>query len=520
MAEHVQDLTLQSVLENIKKSSVLVVGDIMLDRFVYGSVERISPESPVPVLSVKREERMLGGAGNALANLAGLGAQGRIVALIGDDDEGAQLRTQISALGYSADSLITENSRPTTVKTRFLAGHQQLLRTDFENKNAISDDTATRIVDTVKTALDDVQAVILSDYGKGLLRPDVIAGIIDAAAAKNIPVIVDPKGQDFSIYRGAAAVTPNKKELSEAARGAAVSSDDEVIHAARGLIEECGIGAVIATRSGEGISVIEHGAVPVHLRTTDIEVFDVSGAGDTVIATVAAAVAAGGTLVQAASLANIAGSIVVTKVGTAAVRHSELVRALDSDQGDALTQTGKDRDKAERARRGDIFEYSDTGWAEAAELVRRWKARGLKVGFTNGCFDILHYGHVSYLNNARDHCDRLVMGLNGDASIKILKGAERPVHDEQSRAAVLAALGAIDMVVMFGARQEGDDNTAIALLEALKPDVYFKGGDYTEDQIPEAPTVRAYGGEVNVMPVYEGHSTTNSIAKMKTGEAA
>jgi len=202
-------------------------------------------------------------------------------------------------------------------------------------------------------------------------------------------------------------------------------------------------------------------------------------------------------------------------VGTASIRTSDLIDLLDSDDGDVLRQTGRERERLDRARRGDIL-----GWDEAAEQVRRWKARGLKVGFTNGCFDILHHGHVSYLNNTRDHCDRLIVGLNSDSSVRILKGPERPVHDEDSRASVLACLGAVDMVVLFGAKEQGDDNTANALLEALKPDVYFKGGDYTEDQIPETPTVKAYGGMVKVMPVYEGHSTTSSIEKMKTGKAA
>ena len=243
----------------------------------------------------------------------------------------------------------------------------------------------------------------------------------------------------------------------------------------------------------------------------DIEVFDVSGAGDTVIATIAASLAANSDLVEAAILANMAGSIVVTKVGTAPIRLEELKEALaHEDVSLAVHSSGKERFKQDRAQRGDIL-----GWEQAAEQIKRWKARGLKVGFTNGCFDILHYGHVNYLNQARDRCDRLVMGLNKDSSIRILKGPERPVHDEQSRAHVLAALGSIDLVVMFGAEKEGDDNTASALIEALKPDIYFKGGDYTIDQIPEAPTVIKNGGVVEVMPVYDGHSTTNSIKKIK-----
>lgn len=501
-------------LEKMQTASVLVVGDIMLDRFVYGHVERISPESPVPVLAVKREEKMLGGAGNAVSNLAGLKTGARLLGVIGQDDEGQQVKEQIENLGFSAADLIIDDTRPTTVKSRFLAGHQQLLRTDFENKTAISDATAKAVISSAEKALKEVNAVILSDYGKGLLRPDVIEAIIAAAKKTGIPVIVDPKGQDFSIYKGAFAVTPNKKELSEATRGMPTLTDEDVIAAANKIISQDGIEAVVATRSADGMSVIQKNKEPVHLHTTDIEVFDVSGAGDTVIATIAAALAAGADLVQAASLANVAGSVVVTKVGTAPIRSEELARALESDQGDKLTRTGPGREKADRARKGDIL-----GWEEAAEQVRRWKARGLKVGFTNGCFDILHFGHVSYLNNTRDHCDRLVVGLNKDSAVSILKGPSRPVHDEASRAGVLAALGSVDMVVLFGADKDGDDNTAIALLELLKPDIYFKGGDYTEEQIPEAPTVRAYGGEVSVMPVYEGHSTTGSIAKMN-GEAA
>ena len=505
------DESLKNILKNMTSVSVLVLGDIMLDRFVYGHVDRISPESPVPVLAINREDRMLGGAGNALANLAGLKTNAHIVSVVGDDDEAALVKEHIEKLGFKSDGLITDNTRPTTIKSRFLAGHQQLLRTDFEHKKPISDEIAKKIIEAVKAKLGDVKAFIISDYGKGLLRKEVLADVIKAARDQNIPVIVDPKGQDFSIYKGASVVTPNKKELSEAVKGASLSNDEEVIAAANTIINDCGIEAVLATRSAEGMSVIQKGEKTVHIKTKDIEVFDVSGAGDTVIATLAAALAAGASLVEAANLANMAGSVVVQKVGTASIRNEEL---LD------IIQNGDHKSNESRTRQGDIFGQTPDQWNAAAEQIKRWKARGLKVGFTNGCFDILHYGHVSYLNNTREHCDRLVMGLNNDASISILKGPERPIHDEHSRAAVLAALGSIDMVVMFGAEKQGDDNTAIKLIETLKPDIYFKGGDYTEDQIPEAPAVRKGGGEVKVMPVYEGHSTTNSITKMKDGKAA
>ncbi len=492
---------LHNVLQRIKNQRVLVVGDIMLDRFVYGTVERISPESPVPVLSIGREERMLGGAGNALANLAGLGAQARIVSVVGDDAEGRLVRDKVKTLGFDDDLLITDSVWPTIVKTRFLAGHQQLLRTDQESKQAISSDAHEKVLRAVLKALDGVGAVLLSDYGKGVLTQNILNTVIKEAQDKDIPIIVDPKGADFSIYKGATVVTPNKKELSEAARGMAVSNDESIIAAAEKIINECGIEAVIATRSKDGMSVIQKGQSPAHIRSVgDIEVFDVSGAGDAVIATIAAGMAAGAELLQAAELANLAGSIVVTKVGTAPVRFEELQIALDDSSRSSLSRT----------RQAPL-----QGWDEASEDVKRWRARGLKVGFTNGCFDVLHKGHVSYLNEARQNCDRLIVALNRDESVCILKGPDRPVHDEDARAAVLGALGAVDMVVLFGAEEAGKDNTAIALLETLKPDVYFKGGDYNLEEIPEASTVQSYGGQVKVMGMHDGHSTTSSISKIK-----
>lgn len=501
---------LKTHISAMNNTAVLVVGDIMLDRFVYGAVDRISPESPVPVLNIKREDAMLGGAGNAMANLIGLKVKTFALSVIGDDAEGQSLKDMADKLGIDTRGLIVDPSRPTIVKTRYLAGHQQLLRADYERKESITHNILDQALKTAQELIKDVQAVILSDYGKGLLQPALIEGIIATARAQNIPVIVDPKGQDFSIYRGASAVTPNKKELSEATRGAATDTDDDIIAAAETIIQECGIAAVIATRSADGISVIQQNAAPVHFKGANIEVFDVSGAGDTVIATIAGALATGASLPEAAQLANLAGTIAVTKVGTTPIRADELVAGLD----DTDLTNGNHTSSEERMRKAPVL-----SWEEAAEQVKRWKARGLKVGFTNGCFDILHYGHVSYLQNARERCDRLIIGLNHDKSVKILKGESRPVHDENSRAAVLGALGSVDMVTLFGAVEEGGDNTAIKLLELVQPDIYFKGGDYTVDQIPEAPTVMNYGGTVDVMPVYEGHSTTNSIKKIE-GDAA
>ena len=494
---------LKSLINSIQDKPVLVIGDIMLDKFIYGNVERISPESPVPVLSVKREDQMLGGAGNAVANLVGLKTKPQIVSVIGNDETGELIKQQLQELGVDDAHQIIEENRPTTVKTRYLAGHQQLLRTDFEHKSPIIETTAQKLIEKAANLIPESACVIISDYGKGLLSKETLQKIIEIANQNSVPLIVDPKGQDFSIYKGASAITPNKKELSEATRGHPVGSDEEILGAAHEIIESCGIGAVIATRSKDGMSIIEKGGEPFHLRSADIEVYDVSGAGDSVIATIAAAIAAGGNLTDAGALANMAGAIVVTKVGTAPIRLSELEEALENDFSDTLSAS----------RQAESLD-----WDAAAEKVKRWKAQGLKVGFTNGCFDVLHSGHVRYLNQARDMCDRLIVGLNSDSSVKILKGPTRPVHDEQSRVDVLGGLASVDLVVLFGAKEQGDDNTAIKLLETIKPDFYVKGGDYTVDQIPEATTVIGYGGEVKVMSEFEGHSSTNSIARMDAAE--
>lgn len=516
MAENQHDDT--DLIRNMVEISVLVAGDIMLDRFVYGHVDRISPESPVPVLSIDRENIMLGGAGNTLSNLIHLKCRGKILSLIGDDDAGRQVREKAGHYGIDTAGLLTVSDRPTIVKTRFLAGHQQLLRTDYERIAQISEQTEKDLLKAADKILPSVQALVLSDYGKGLLTPSLIKALIERAKEHRIPVLVDPKGADYSKYAGADVVTPNRKELSLAINGRTVDDDEQVEQAAQEIIKRCRIKTVVATRSRDGMSVIEKDGA-VHIRSaTDIEVFDVSGAGDTVIATIAAGMAAGADIVQAAALANLAGSIVVSKVGTAPIRAEELIEALENLDlhGQGLAAFSARSAAQDRTREAPVAQT----WEEAKEDVERWKARGLSVGFTNGCFDIIHPGHVKYLNAARHRCDRLVVGLNIDSSVRFLKGEGRPVHDEQSRAAVLSALGAVDLVVLFGAKEKGQDNTAIALINVLQPDLYFKGGDYTADKIPEAPAVLAYGGEVEVLDIAQGHSTTNSIKKIKAGRAA
>lgn len=492
---------LNNLVENFAKTPVLLVGDIMLDTFVYGDVSRISPEAPIPVLSVSREDKMLGGAGNVLANLAALGCDSTIIAVTGDDMAGHEIAQIVEDLNCPADGLVRDENRPTILKSRYLSQNQQLLRVDCEKAEPLAPKIESEILTKVKEIIGSMKLLVLSDYGKGTLTPDLIKELVKLAKKNKIPVIVDPKANDYSVYKGASIVTPNKKELAAATGGMPVSTDEEVENAARFIIKKSGIDTVIATRSEDGISVISKNQKPVHLKTKALEVYDVSGAGDTVVAALAATIASGGPLEDAAHIANIAGGLVVSKVGTAVVRGDEIMQAANMPEISA----------------GNIAPVLD--WDGAKEQIRKWQTQGSKVGFTNGCFDILHYGHVNYLAQAREKCDRLVLGLNHDASVKILKGANRPINDQMARATVMAALASVDLVVFFGAEKEGEDNTPCEIVGHLKPDILMKGGDYTVDQLPEAQVALSYGGQVEIMPLYEGYSTTNIIAKSKT-EAA
>lgn len=485
------------IIHKMKEVTVLVVGDIMLDRFIYGAAERISPEGPIPVLKISREAEMLGGAGNVLANLSGLKAGCKMISVIGDDDNGRKIRGIIRDLGYDDHGLVVDDRRPTTVKSRFIAQNQQLLRTDSEDTQEISKNIVQSLEEKIDDVIGNVQALVISDYNKGVLAPEFIQSIFHKAKAHNVPVLVDPKRDDFAIYKGADFITPNKKELSEATSKMAVRSDEDVEAAAKALMTKAGIDTVIATRSEDGISVLQKGQDAFHIKTKVREVYDVSGAGDTVIAVLAASLGAGADVRAAAKLANKAGGIVVGKTGTASIQADEL-----------------EHDNNHPAQAPAL------GWEAAKKQIAQWQEQGLKVGFTNGCFDIIHYGHVNYLNEAKARCDKLVLGLNSDASVKILKGPERPINDEKARASVMGALGSIDLVVLFGAEKEGEDNTPCGVIDTLRPDIIFKGGDYTVDQLPEAKIAMAYGGEIDIMPLYDGYSTTSIIEKSKTGQAA
>jgi len=472
---------------DFSNATILCLGDIMLDRFAYCETERISPEAPVPVLLLRRTQSMLGGAGNVARNIAALGGQAVLLGLLGQDAAGAEIQALIAQTPGLTDRHVASTHRPTVCKTRYLAGHQQLVRIDEEQTHALDPEEEAALVEAAERTIPTVDAVVLSDYGKSVLGPRVIGAAIARARAIGIPVYVDPKSDDFRRYHGATCITPNLKELALAAH-LPVATDTEIIAAASKVMREAGAAAVLVTRSDKGMVLVEASGA-THLEAARArEVYDVTGAGDTVIAVLALACVGGHSLPHAMRLANTAAGIVVSKLGTATVELDELMLALSRDVHDKEWHHAK--------------YYSA---AEAETLVRRWKSRGLAVGFTNGCFDIVHAGHVALLAAARAQCDRLIVALNSDPGVRRLKGPKRPVNGLADRSAVIAAVEAVDAVISF------DEDTPIELIRRLKPDVLFKGGDYTIDAVVGAAEVEAAGGRVVLVDLVDGRSTTRLI---------
>ena len=483
---------LAQLVEQLPNAKVLCIGDVMLDRFVYGSVSRISPEAPIPIIRVERESAMLGGAGNVARNATALGASVRFLSLVGDDLPGREVMEYVANDKGVEPYIQIERNRPTTIKTRYIAGGQQLLRSDNETTATLAAPTISNLSALAAQLAPDVSAIILSDYGKGVLHGDVVAATIAAARKAVKPVIVDPKGTDYSIYRGATVVTPNRAE-AQAATGIDIQSDEDAIAAATKIITECGIENVLLTRSQDGMTLVTSKGEATHLPTEAREVFDVSGAGDTVVACLASAIAGGASLSDAARIANVAAGIVVGKIGTAVVYPDELISVLH--HHDLM-----------------IGEAKLMPLDRMVDRVERWRRKGYKVGFTNGCFDLLHPGHLSLLQQARSNCDRLIVGLNSDASVKRLKGEARPVQSEAARAAVLGSLETVSGVVIFG------EDTPITVIEALKPDILVKGADYTIDKVVGADIVQGYGGKVVLANLADGFSTTSTIARINQGK--
>lgn len=486
---------LQDAVARLPQGRVLCIGDIMLDRFVYGGVERISPEAPIPVLHVQREKKMLGGVGNVAANIAALGGQAIVIAVTGDDTAGQNVQADLQAQGITA-ALVAASDRQTTVKTRFICGTQQVLRVDEEKSAAIPAAAENEILQWVDKYIGHVGAVVLSDYKKGVLTDAVLQGAIERARAAGVPVIVDPKDKNFARYRGADILTPNRKEL-EAATGMATESDADIVAAVAKLCADHGFGAVLATRSQAGMSYVGGGDA-LHIPAQVKAIFDVSGAGDTVIATLATAVAAGVARETAVGLANLAAGIVVGKPGTATARPDELLDVIAENA--AMGLRGSEWTGAAARKQMSL--------AACVDEVSRRRVRGQTVGFTNGCFDLLHPGHLSTLRQARAACDYLIVAINSDASVRKLKGPTRPVQDEATRADILASLEMVDCVLVF------DTETPMPLLEAIRPDALVKGGQYKLEEVVGYELLQSYGGKIVRAEMENGFSTTNTIARM------
>ncbi len=483
----------QKLLDTVKhfgnrNQHALVIGDVMLDRYLMGEVSRISPEAPVPVVLLKSQHDRAGGAANVAANLSLLGIKTHIIGCVGHDGEAAILLDLMAEVNINTANVIRSKQRPTVAKTRILGGHQQMMRLDQESNTAFTADENAQLLDAIKQQLAlNPAVVILSDYAKGLLGTNICLQVISQCNAQGITILVDPKGHDYSKYKHATALTPNKKETAEACTTS--PRDPELIDKATALKNSLGLQFLVVTRGEEGISLIDDHA---HLLpATAKQVFDVSGAGDTVIATLAAGLIHELSPLEALQLANVAAGVVVGKVGTVPISRDDLIDALTSEQS------------SEQA-------HKVCDLAHLMQKVETWKKTKQKIVFTNGCFDLLHAGHVTYLEAAKKRGDKLILGLNTDRSVSALKGPTRPVVNENDRARVLAALESVDAVILF------DEDTPLNLINAIKPDIIAKGSDYTADQVVGGTEVLSWGGEIALIDLVAGRSTSNLIKKMNS----
>src|SRR6186713_1636833 len=453
----------EALSQAIPRQTVLCVGDLMLDEFVYGEVSRVSPEAPAPVIAVQRSETNVGGAGNVARNIAALGARCIFVGLIGDDEAGAKLKADLAREGLIEAVLVSDSTRPTTRKVRFVSEHfsTHMLRADWEQAVPAAADVEQKLIDAILPQVARADIVLLSDYAKGVLTARVIRNIIDTARKLGKRVIVDPKSANFAIYRGATLLTPNRKEFAEATRSRA-DTDLNIAAAAQDAMVLADCEAMLVTQSEHGMTLVVRGGEAIH--------------------------------VPALRVANAAAAVAVGKKGTATVTPAELRRKI-------LPHASLAAEEKIVPVGGDLDAH-----------LSDWRQQGLRIGFTNGCFDILHPGHVKVLTAARGACDRLIVGLNSDASVKRLKGEGRPVQDERARAEVLAALEAVDLVAIFA------EDTPIGLIAKVRPSVLVKGGDYTREQVVGHEIVEAAGGEVVLVDILPGHSTTSLVDRARGGK--
>jgi len=467
---------------------ILVMGDLMIDEYLWGEVDRISPEAPVQVVSVLRDSTTLGGAGNVVNNLVALGAQVAVAGVIGAGNKAASMLKMFTELRVDTTGLIQDPGRPTTRKTRIIGGHQHVLRIDRETRQEISEGQAKRLAQFVRHRIDEFDIVLLSDYGKGLLTETLLRQIIDEACKKGRPVIVDPKGLSFKKYAGAAVLTPNKKEAS-LATGIEIVDHESLIAAGTALLREIPTQQVLITCGKDGMVLFESGKVPHRIAADVRQVFDVSGAGDTVLAVLGLALASGASFQQAAALANVAAGVVVGKVGTASVSAEELAKAL-SPSAEALT--GK---------------YKSV--SELTALANRLKAEGKTIVMTNGCFDLLHVGHVKLLSASKKMGDVLIVAIDDDDSVRILKGKDRPIIGAQERLGIISALDCVDHVTLFST------NDLESLIEAIRPHILTKGSNYTTETVLGREIVERFKGRVALVQITEPVSSTQIINQIK-----
>lgn len=474
---------LKKIIPKLKGKKVLVFGDLMLDEHIWSKVNRISPEAPVPIADVSRIDHVPGGCGNVAANVVALGGIPYLVGVIGKDSSGDKLRKALARAKIPAQHILIDSQRPTILKSRIIAGSQHLIRVDREDRTILSPKLLKKVLQKIKKIIPQVDAIIISDYGKGMVTEKTAQSIISIARKKKKFVAIDPKGTDYSKYKGASIITPNLKEVFEA------SGKKDCNKAGKLLKRAVKSDYFLVTRGKEGMSLFAKNEI-THIPAIPREVFDITGAGDTVITTISLAVAAGASVKNACILANTAAAVVIGKIGTAPCYRDELEEALE----------GHEPIARKIKLRKDI-----------SVISKNLKNQGAKIVFTNGCFDILHLGHVRYLREAKKLGDILIIGLNSDDSVKGLKGDSRPYVSELERAEVLASLECVDYVTIFSELRP--DN----LIRTIKPDIHVKGGDYKVNQLPERKLVQALKGKVVVIPPIKGRSTTNIIEKIKKG---